>query len=52
MKGMVIAASMDRVDPWQTRQAIALVFRHLAPSLPDAIISPFFDFIIKGATRQ
>ena len=44
---MVIASSMDRADPWPTRTALAQSFELLAPSLTEADIEPFFQFLIK-----
>lgn len=44
---MVIAQSLDRVDPWPTRVAIALAFVRLAPSFPETQIEPFFKFLIQ-----
>ncbi|KAH0826065.1 armadillo-type protein [Lanmaoa asiatica] len=45
--GMVIAQSLDRVDPWPTRVAIAMVFERLAPSFPEMQVEPFFKFLIQ-----
>ncbi|KAH7908270.1 armadillo-type protein [Hygrophoropsis aurantiaca] len=45
--GMVIAQSLDRSDPWPTRVAVASALEHLAPSLTEAQIEPFFAFFIK-----
>ncbi|KAJ7623265.1 armadillo-type protein [Roridomyces roridus] len=45
--GMVIAASLERSDPWQARVAASLAFELLAPLLPEEEIEPFFTFLIQ-----
>lgn len=44
---MVIASTLDRPDPWETRLAIADTFYQMAPLLHDEDIVPFFDFLIQ-----
>jgi len=44
---MLIAQSLDRSDPWQTRSAIAATFERLASSFPEDEVVPFFTFLIK-----
>ncbi|KAG6884723.1 hypothetical protein C0993_008704 [Termitomyces sp. T159_Od127] len=46
-KGMVIAQSLDRADPWPARLAIAQTFEQLSPMFTPAEIEPFFQFLIK-----
>ncbi|KAJ7334076.1 armadillo-type protein [Mycena albidolilacea] len=45
--GMVIAASLDRSDPWQARVAASHAFELLAPLLPEDSVEPFFTFLIQ-----
>ncbi|KAJ7504446.1 armadillo-type protein [Mycena galericulata] len=45
--GMVIAASLDRSDPWQARVATSHAFELLSPLLPDDEVEPFFTFLIQ-----
>ncbi|TFK50812.1 ARM repeat-containing protein [Heliocybe sulcata] len=45
--GMVIEQSLNQIDPWPTRQAIAQAFELLAPSIPEQEIEPFFSFLIR-----
>ncbi|KAF7356649.1 TOG domain-containing protein [Mycena venus] len=45
--GMVIAASLDRSDPWQARVAASHAFELLAPLLPEDEVEPFFTFLIQ-----
>ncbi|KAJ7252741.1 armadillo-type protein [Mycena haematopus] len=45
--GMVIAASLDRSDPWQARVAVSYAFELLAPLLPEDEVEPFFTFLIQ-----
>jgi hypothetical protein len=47
MQGMVIAASLDRSDPWQARVAASHAFELLAPLLPEDSVEPFFTFLIQ-----
>ncbi|KAF8627766.1 hypothetical protein AX17_006131 [Amanita inopinata Kibby_2008] len=44
--GMVIAQSLDRVDPWPARLASARAFELLAPSFVDLEVEPFIKFLI------
>ncbi|KAK7030667.1 TOG domain-containing protein [Favolaschia claudopus] len=44
--GMVIAASLERSDPWQSRVAVSHAFELLAPLLPETEVEPFFTFLI------
>ncbi|KAJ6607520.1 armadillo-type protein [Mycena sp. CBHHK59/15] len=44
--GMVIAASLDRSDPWQARVAASHAFELLSPLLPEDEVEPFFTFLI------
>jgi hypothetical protein len=46
-QGMVIAASLDRSDPWQTRVAVSHTFELLSPLLPEDEVQPFFEFLIQ-----
>ncbi|KAG6873014.1 hypothetical protein C0995_003975 [Termitomyces sp. Mi166 len=46
-KGMVIAHSLDRADPWPARLAVAQTFEQLSPLFTPAEIEPFFQFLIK-----
>lgn len=43
---MVIAISLDRSDPWQTRLAIANALQQMAPTFSAVIVRPFFEFLI------
>ncbi|KAJ7760500.1 armadillo-type protein [Mycena metata] len=45
--GMVIAASLDRSDPWQARVAASHAFELLSPLLPEDEVEPFFAFLIQ-----
>ncbi|EPQ55338.1 ARM repeat-containing protein [Gloeophyllum trabeum ATCC 11539] len=45
--GMVIEQSLNRIDPWQTRQAVARTFQLIAPYIPSEEIENFFTFLIK-----
>ncbi|KAF7294474.1 TOG domain-containing protein [Mycena kentingensis (nom. inval.)] len=45
--GMVIAATLDRSDPWQARLATSTTFQLLAPLLADEEVEPFFVFLIQ-----
>ncbi|KAJ6493600.1 armadillo-type protein [Mycena vitilis] len=45
--GMVIAASLDRSDPWQARVAASHTFELLSPLLPEEEVEPFFSFLIQ-----
>ncbi|KAF8216432.1 ARM repeat-containing protein [Mycena galopus ATCC 62051] len=45
--GMVIAASLDRSDPWQARVAASHTFELLAPLLPEDEVESFFAFLIQ-----
>ncbi|KAJ7606190.1 armadillo-type protein [Mycena polygramma] len=45
--GMVIAASLDRSDPWQARVAASHTFELLSPLLPEEEVEPFFTFLIQ-----
>ncbi|KAJ6518743.1 armadillo-type protein [Mycena sanguinolenta] len=45
--GMVIAASLDRSDPWQARVAASHAFELLAPLLPEDEVERFFTFLIQ-----
>ncbi|KAJ7720581.1 armadillo-type protein [Mycena maculata] len=45
--GMVIAASLDRSDPWQARVATSHAFELLSPLLPEDEVEPFFTFLIQ-----
>ncbi|KAJ7449659.1 armadillo-type protein [Mycena latifolia] len=45
--GMVIAASLDRSDPWQARVAASYTFELLSPLLPEDEVQPFFTFLIQ-----
>ncbi|KAJ7115902.1 ARM repeat-containing protein [Mycena epipterygia] len=45
--GMVIAASLDRSDPWQARVAASHAFELLSPLLPEDEVQPFFTFLIQ-----
>ncbi|KXN82440.1 Translational activator gcn1 [Leucoagaricus sp. SymC.cos] len=45
--GMILAHTVDRPDPWQTRQAIAQAFEYITPSFTDNLLEPFFDFLIQ-----
>jgi hypothetical protein len=47
IQGMVIAASLDRSDPWQTRVAASHAFELLSPLLPEDEVEPFFAFLIQ-----
>ena len=44
---MLIEQSLDRLDPWLARQAIASAFEHLAEDLAKDEIVPFFSFLIR-----
>lgn len=44
---MILAHTVDRPDPWQTRQAIASAFEFIAPSFVDDLLEPFFQFLIQ-----
>ncbi|GAK66330.1 ARM repeat-containing protein [Moesziomyces antarcticus] len=46
--GMVIESTKNRQDPWQTRAAIAVALRHLAPLLQGSDVQPLFEFMIDG----
>ncbi|KAF7308577.1 TOG domain-containing protein [Mycena chlorophos] len=46
-KGMVIAATLDRTDPWQARLATANAFQLVAPLLSEDEVEPFFVFLIQ-----
>src|SRR6266508_1388966 len=43
---MVIAETVDRLDPWSTRLAVAQAFKFLASSLTEEQLEPFFVFLI------
>lgn len=43
---MVIASTLDRQDPWESRVAIADSLFHLAPILTEKEIIPLFEFLI------
>ncbi|THH23082.1 hypothetical protein EUX98_g8100 [Antrodiella citrinella] len=43
--GMLIAQSIDRVDPWPTRLAIAQTFELSAPHFTDDTLESFFKFL-------
>ncbi|KAJ7672704.1 armadillo-type protein [Mycena rosella] len=45
--GMVIAASLDRSDPWQARVAASHTFELLSPLLPEEEVQSFFTFLIQ-----
>ncbi|KAI5983714.1 armadillo-type protein [Pisolithus albus] len=45
--GMVIPETLDRLDPWPTRVAIASIFEQLAPFFPDTEVEGFIRFLIK-----
>ncbi|KAF7309756.1 TOG domain-containing protein [Mycena indigotica] len=45
--GMVIAATLDRSDPWQARAASSAVFELLAPLLSEEEVEPFFVFLVQ-----
>ncbi|KAI6029055.1 armadillo-type protein [Pisolithus microcarpus] len=46
--GMVIPETLDRLDPWPTRVAIASIFEQLAPFFPDTEVEGFICFLIKN----
>lgn len=46
--GMVIESTKNRQDPWQTRAAVAVALRHLAPHLQGSDVPAFFEFLIDG----
>lgn len=46
--GMVIESTKNRQDPWQTRAAVAVALRHLAPYLQGSDVPSFFEFMIDG----
>ncbi|KAJ7066647.1 armadillo-type protein [Mycena amicta] len=46
--GMVIAATLDRSDPWQARVATSNAFQLLAPLLSEDEVEPFFVFLIQN----
>ncbi|SNX84044.1 related to translation activator GCN1 [Melanopsichium pennsylvanicum] len=46
--GMVIEATKNRQDPWQTRAAVAVALRHQAPFLQGSDVPSFFEFLIDG----
>ncbi|KAA8574487.1 hypothetical protein EYC84_005945 [Monilinia fructicola] len=39
---------MDRSDPWEARNGIALAFRELATVFDGSLLTPFLDFLIEG----
>lgn len=43
---MVIAATLDRPDPWEARLATSDTFYHLASPLSEEELVPFFKFLI------
>jgi HEAT repeat protein len=43
---MVIASTLDRRDPWETRLAVADSFCHIAPLYSEEHVVPFFEFLI------
>ncbi|EIN06629.1 ARM repeat-containing protein [Punctularia strigosozonata HHB-11173 SS5] len=45
--GMIIEASVGRVDPWPTRAAISRALELLAPLIPSESVLPLFKFFIK-----
>ncbi|KIJ51382.1 hypothetical protein M422DRAFT_43931 [Sphaerobolus stellatus SS14] len=45
-KGMVIAKTLDRSDPWPARLAIARTFAAIAQSFTENSVTPFFKFLI------
>lgn len=44
---MVIAATLDRPDPWEARLAVADSLYQLASPLPEEGLIPLFEFLIK-----
>jgi hypothetical protein len=45
--GMVIPDTVDRPDPWESRVAIAATLEKLAPLIPDSLVNPVLEFLIK-----
>ncbi|KAI6117782.1 armadillo-type protein [Pisolithus croceorrhizus] len=46
-EGMIIPETLDRLDPWPTRVAIASIFEQLAPVFPDTEVEGFIRFLIQ-----
>ncbi|PWY99964.1 ARM repeat-containing protein [Testicularia cyperi] len=46
--GMVIEATKNRQDPWQTRAAVAVALKHLSQLFQGSDVVPFFQFLIDG----
>lgn len=44
---MVIASTLNRRDPWETRLAVADSFCHIAPLYFEEHVVPFFEFLIR-----
>lgn len=44
---MLIEHSLDRLDPWLARNAVADTFEHLAEDFTENEVVPFFDFLIR-----
>lgn len=46
--GMVIASTLDRVDPWEARLATADAFYQIAALFSEDQVIPFFQFLIEA----
>ena len=44
--GMVIAETVNRGDPWESRVAIAIALQNMIPLTPNTAVTPLFDFFI------
>lgn len=45
---MVIAETVNRQDPWESRVAIALALQRITPLLGDSLVEPIISFMVFG----